>query len=165
MVKNPPTNAGDARNRGSIPGLGRPPGGGCGNPLQYSGLENSMDRGAWWATAHRVTESDKTEVTWHAHLACTSSFSYVAVSDSNSILSHRYSHPCFLLVNICMEYLFLFLNFQTLSVLKAIACLLYRAYIGSLLYSFQSLSVFWLMSSVRLNLKQLWIDYLRYSYS
>ena len=47
-------NAGDL---GSIPGLGRSPGEGNGNPLQYSCLENSMDRGAWWATVHGVTKS------------------------------------------------------------------------------------------------------------
>ena len=47
-------NAGDL---GSIPGLGRSPGGGHGNPLRYSCLENSMDRGAWWATVHRVAKS------------------------------------------------------------------------------------------------------------
>ena len=47
-------NAGD---ESSIPGLGRTPGGGNDNPLLYSGLENSMDRGAWWATVHRVTKS------------------------------------------------------------------------------------------------------------
>ena len=47
MVKNLPANAGDT---GSTPGLGRSPGGGNGNPLQYSGLENPMDRGAWRAT-------------------------------------------------------------------------------------------------------------------
>ena len=57
MVKNPPANAGDIRDTGSIPGLGRSPRGGNGNPLQYSCLENSMDRGAWWATAHGVTKS------------------------------------------------------------------------------------------------------------
>ena len=50
VVKNPPANAGKVRNMGSIPGLGRSPGGGHGNPLQYSYLENLMDRGAWWAT-------------------------------------------------------------------------------------------------------------------
>ena len=50
MVKNPPANAGDARDRGLIPGLGRSPAGGNNNPLQYSCLENSMDRGAWRAT-------------------------------------------------------------------------------------------------------------------
>jgi len=46
LVKNPPANAGDIRDKGSVPGLGRSPGGGHGNPLQYSHLENSMDRGA-----------------------------------------------------------------------------------------------------------------------
>ena len=51
--------AGDIRDVGSIPGLGHSPGGGRGNPLQYSGLENSMDRGAWRATVHGVTKSQK----------------------------------------------------------------------------------------------------------
>ena len=50
MVKNPPANAEDIRDEGSIPGLGRSPGGGHGNPLQYSCLENPMDRGAWGPT-------------------------------------------------------------------------------------------------------------------
>ena len=54
VVKNPPANAGDIR--GSIPGLGKSPGGGNGNPLQDSCLENPMDRGAGWATVHGVTE-------------------------------------------------------------------------------------------------------------
>ena len=49
MVKNPLTSAGDRRDGGSVPGLGRSPGVGNGNPLQYSCLENSMDREAWWA--------------------------------------------------------------------------------------------------------------------
>ena len=49
MVKNPPANAGDTRDPGSIPGSGRSPGGGKSNPLQYFGLENPMDRGAWQA--------------------------------------------------------------------------------------------------------------------
>ena len=57
-VKSPPANAGDLRNSGSIPGLGRSLGVGKGNPLQYSCLENPMDRGAWWATVHVVAESD-----------------------------------------------------------------------------------------------------------
>jgi len=51
LVKNLPTNAGDLRNMGSISGSGRHPGKGHGNPLEYSCLENSMDRGAWWATS------------------------------------------------------------------------------------------------------------------
>ena len=54
MVKNPPAHAGDL---GSIPGSRRSPGGGNGNPLQNSCLENPMNRGAWWATVHRVAES------------------------------------------------------------------------------------------------------------
>ena len=53
-VKNPPVNAGDT---GSIPGSGRSPGEGNGNPLQYSYLRNPMDRGACWATVHRITKS------------------------------------------------------------------------------------------------------------
>ena len=57
VVKNPPANAGDIRGVGSVSGLGRSPGGGHHNPLQYSFLENPMDRGAWRATAHRVTKS------------------------------------------------------------------------------------------------------------
>ena len=57
MVKNSPANTGDIRDVGSIPGLGRSPGRGHSNPLQYSCLENPMDRGAWWATVHRVAQS------------------------------------------------------------------------------------------------------------
>ena len=57
MVKNPPVNAGDARDMGSIPGSGRSPGGGNCSPLQYSCLENPMDKGALWATVHRVAKS------------------------------------------------------------------------------------------------------------
>ena len=57
MVKNPPANAGNLRDMGLIPGSGRYPGGGNDNPLQYSCLENPMERGAWWATAHGVAES------------------------------------------------------------------------------------------------------------
>ena len=63
VVKNPHANAGNVRDVGSIPGSGRSPRGGHGNPLQYSCLENPIDRGAWWATDHRVTELDMTEVT------------------------------------------------------------------------------------------------------
>ena len=57
MVKNPPDNAGDVRDWGSIPGSGRSPGGGLGNPLQYSCLDNPTDGGPWQATVHRVTEN------------------------------------------------------------------------------------------------------------
>ena len=57
VVKKPPANAGDRRDTGLIPGSGRSPGEGNGNPFQYSCLENFMDRGAWWATIHRVTNN------------------------------------------------------------------------------------------------------------
>ena len=57
VVKNPPANAGDIRDMGSFPGSGRSPEGGHGSPLQYSCLENPMDRGAWWAIVHRVKKS------------------------------------------------------------------------------------------------------------
>ena len=63
MVKNLPANAEDLKDVGWIPRLGRSPGGGHDNPLQYFCLENPMDRGAWWATVHRVAELDMTERT------------------------------------------------------------------------------------------------------
>ena len=57
MVKNTPANAGDLRDVGSTPGFVRSPGGGSGNPFQYSCLENPMNRGAWQAIVHRVAQS------------------------------------------------------------------------------------------------------------
>ena len=60
-INKPPAKAGDAGDTGSILGSGRYPGEGKGNPLQYSGLENSMARGAWQATVHGVAELDTTE--------------------------------------------------------------------------------------------------------
>ena len=56
VVKNPPANAGGVRDTDLMPGSGRAPGGERGNPLQYSCLENPVDRGAWWATVHRVAK-------------------------------------------------------------------------------------------------------------
>ena len=56
VIKNPPANAGGIRDLGSIPGLGRSPGEGSGNTLQYSCLENPMDRGIWWAKVHGVAK-------------------------------------------------------------------------------------------------------------
>ena len=56
-LKNPPANAGDVRDAGSIPGSGRSPGGGHGNPFQYSCLENPMDREAWQASDHEAAKS------------------------------------------------------------------------------------------------------------
>ena len=69
-VKNPPAKAGDPRDMCLIPGSGRSPGVENGSPLQHSCLENLMDRGAWWATVHGVTKSDKTErlsIQTHTH--------------------------------------------------------------------------------------------------
>ena len=57
VVKYPPANAGDTKDMGLVPGLGRSPRVGNLNPLQYSCLENSMDRGDWWATVRRVMKS------------------------------------------------------------------------------------------------------------
>ena len=57
MIKNLPANAGDEGDVGFIPGLGKSPREGNGYPLQYSCLENSVDRGAWWATVHGIAKS------------------------------------------------------------------------------------------------------------
>ena len=66
MVKNPPADAEDVRDAGSAPELGRSPGERNGNPLHYSCLESPVDRGAWWATVHGVTES-QTQPSTHIH--------------------------------------------------------------------------------------------------
>ena len=73
-VENSPANAGDS---GSIPGSGRSPAEGNGNPLQYSHLENPMGRGAWWAADHGVTKS-RTQLSMHTHIH---THTYVCVSD------------------------------------------------------------------------------------
>ena len=69
VVKNPLANAGDVRDMGSISRSGRSPGGGHGNTLQYSCLENPMDRGAWWGAVHRVAKSwtQLKQLSMHAH--------------------------------------------------------------------------------------------------
>ena len=64
MIKNSPANAGDTGNKGSIIGPGRSPGVGNGKQLQYSCLENSMDRGGWWATVHEIAKS-RTQLSTH----------------------------------------------------------------------------------------------------
>jgi len=61
VVKNLPANAGNAGDKGLIPGSGRSLGGGNGSPLQYSHLKNPTDRGAWWVIVHKVAESDTSE--------------------------------------------------------------------------------------------------------
>ena len=66
VENNPPASAGNARDAGSIPGLGRSPGEGNDNPLQYSCLKNPMNRGAWWAAVHGVTKS-QTQLSIYTH--------------------------------------------------------------------------------------------------
>ena len=68
-VKNSPANAGDAGDVGLIPGWGRSPGEGNGNPLQYSCLKNPMDRRTWQTTAHEVTRVRQNRATVHTHLS------------------------------------------------------------------------------------------------
>ena len=70
-VKNPPANAGNSEDADSMPETGRYPGGGNGNPLQYSCLENLMDRGDWWVTVSGVTKS-QTQLNNGAGTSCTS---------------------------------------------------------------------------------------------
>ena len=67
-VKNPPADAGDVRDTGSVPGSGRYPGIGNGNPLQYFCLENPMDRGAWRATTVHVVAKSQTSLGMHTHM-------------------------------------------------------------------------------------------------
>ena len=95
MVKNLPVNAGDVRDVGSIPGLGRSPGGGRGNLLQYSCLENPMDRGAGWFTVHQVAKS-QTKLKWlsmHTHTECYD-ICYQNILDNHyAFSSSSRSHP------------------------------------------------------------------------
>ena len=89
MIKNPPVNVGGLRDMGSIPGSGISPGGENGNPFQYCCLENSMDRGVWQATVHRVTESDTTEMTTYTctHRRDNRNLSPVATPLGSQVLS------------------------------------------------------------------------------
>ena len=89
VVKNPPANVGDVGDVDSIRGLGRSSGEGNGNPLQYSCLQNSMDRGAWRATDHRVTKS-QTQQCVCAHTLFSMHLSYMLIFCASVLL------PCFL---------------------------------------------------------------------
>ena len=79
VVKNPPGDAGDVRDVDSIPGLGRSLGRGTGSPLQYSCLQNPMDRGAWQTTVHRVSKN-WTRLKWLSMHACTRKMMYFFLS-------------------------------------------------------------------------------------
>ena len=86
VVKNLPARAGDPRYLGSISGLERSPGGGNGNLLQYSCLENPMDRGAWWATVHEIAKS-QTQLNTHTHTHTPGFSSFASILECNLYLS------------------------------------------------------------------------------
>ena len=90
VVKNLPANAGDIRDVALIPGLERSPEEGHGNPLQYSCLENPMDRGSWWATVHRVTKS-WTRLSDFAHMHTTLSQGTPRVVSSHQKLGENHT--------------------------------------------------------------------------
>ena len=102
VVKNPLANAGDIRDKGLIPGSGRSPGGGRGHPLQYSCLEKSMNREAWWAAVHRIAKN-RTWLKWLSTLPCIADKNFVIVSGGQltditihihvPILSQLLCHP------------------------------------------------------------------------
>ena len=101
VVKNLLANAGDIRDSGSIPGSVRSCGEGNSNPLQYSCLENPMDRGAWWATVHKVTKSQ----TWLKRLSTHAHFNRKAISDwIISLIMCLLSFPNSLHFSCCMHH-------------------------------------------------------------
>ena len=91
VVKNLPANAGDAGDGGSVSGLGRTPGGGNGNPLQYPCLENPMDRGAWWATVHGAAES-QTQLSERVCTDTTHTHTYTHSIRVNSWVQGKYKY-------------------------------------------------------------------------
>ena len=86
VVKNPPANAGDARDTGSIPGSGRSSRVGNGNSLQYPCLENSMDRETWWATVHGVT---KNQTLLSIHMQCDYNMEILVFGHCNKIKKYE----------------------------------------------------------------------------
>ena len=88
MIKNPPANAGGTRDVGSVPALGRSPGEGHGNPLQYSCLENPMDRGAWWVTIHGV-EKSRAQMKQFSIVACVSSAKKMPTDSSRTLVEKK----------------------------------------------------------------------------
>ena len=90
VAKNPPANAGNARDVGLIPGLGGSPGEGKGNPLHYFCLENFMDRGAWWTTVHGAMKS-QTQLSMHTHITHTHIQHYLCASKLQTLLWSRFS--------------------------------------------------------------------------
>ena len=120
VVKNPPVSAGSIRDSGSIPGLGRSPGGRHGNPLQYSCLENPMERGAWWATVHRLTKS-RTQL--HIHSRKHHSF-YGVSSTETAMRSQSLLYPQHLQRGLVPGRSFI--NVFGINMLQGMCCLLYN---------------------------------------
>ena len=108
MVKNPPANARDIRGAGSTLGSGRSPGEGNDNPLQYSCLENPMDRGAWQAKVHGVTKNlTRLSIHVHTHNRFTGKYPTTQRHNSayfsyNSKILCLYKFILLILINICM---------------------------------------------------------------
>ena len=91
VVKNPPANAGDAKDMDSIPGLVRSPREGYVNPLKYSCLENPTDRGAWWATVHGVTKS-RTQLKWLSMQYTTNATNMCLLSFLSAFSERQHTH-------------------------------------------------------------------------
>ena len=161
VVKNSPASAGNAKNAGLIPELGKSPGGGNSNPLQYSCLENPMDRGVWWATVQGVTKSqtqlstlhqaggssgEKSEHVWHSRQEfipanlCLWVSMFPAFSHPRSV-GHRTSHSVLPLLTSCSSFLLFSLPSFPPSVLSSffhqmlteslLYTILYSWYLGS----------------------------------
>ena len=124
VVKNPLANSGDLRDSGSIPGWGRSPGGGHGNPLQDSCLENPRDRGAWWATVHG---SQRVGHDWatRAHIERN-----VALPSLNSWPDQAESGSQYLTLQRCV------CGLGTCSILTKMFSSLYESYYSLILVSF-----------------------------
>ena len=90
VVKNLPASTGDIRDTSSVPGLGRSPGGGHNNPLQYSCLENPMDRRAWLAKVHATTKS-RTQLNWFSMHTCTPQCTF-SNKDESVCISQKTNH-------------------------------------------------------------------------
>ena len=105
VIKESACNAGTAGDTRSIPGSGRSPGGGHGNPLQYSCLENPMDRAAWRAIVHGVAELDMTEATQHTHRHTCAYFRKKILVQKKKKVFSQYHHSAITTVNILMSVL------------------------------------------------------------
>ena len=133
VVNNLPANSGDTGDPGLIPGLGRSPGGGHGNPLQYSYLENPLDRGAWWAAVHRVAKS-QTELKQLSTHTCIHVYSLL------SVYVHRIERDSLVISLFYFTILLIFLKF----LLRFFILAIFIVQIINICYC-KSYSVFWRM--------------------